>query len=157
MVHGGPVTARASLTRHIAGAMSVRLVPQVRQAAEQGCRAPGNVVPEATAQLEPQEQSGPQVHAEQLQVELEQPTPSVQVQVGLQLHGEQVQVGFSQVDVTLMASILSQVFCHWVAAERRHQPARLSRRLAAIRSSRARATRERMVPRGHPQTSAASA
>gem|GEM_PF-6339972 len=45
----------------------------------------------------PQEQSGPQVHGEQVQFELEQPLSLPQVQVGVQVHGEQVHVGLSQV------------------------------------------------------------
>lgn len=63
--------------------------------------------PKAVAQLVPQEQSGPHVHGEQVQFELEQLLPWPQVQVGLQVHGEQVHVGFSQVGV-LMTFILSQ-------------------------------------------------
>ena len=59
----------------------------------------------------PQEQSGPQVHGEQVQFELEQPLSFPQVQVGVQVHGEQVHVGLSQVVIALMTAILSQGGC----------------------------------------------
>lgn len=101
----------------------------------------------------PQEQVGPQLHDEQVQFWLVQAVlPCPQLQPGPQVHGEQVQLGFWQT----VGALMDQV-CHENHLDRRGQPARSSRCAAAIRSSRARATRERMVPSGHPQTSAASA
>lgn len=58
--------------------------------------------------LVPQEQVGPQLHGEQVQLGLVQAVVSIpQSQVGPQVHGEQVHLGFRQV----VGAVMSQ-FCH---------------------------------------------
>lgn len=95
-----------------------------------------------------------QVHGEQVQFGLSQPPPEVpQSQPAPQEHWVQVQFGLSQ--ACLVVSVMAEL-SHDGGAGFRCQPVRSSRRAATIRSSRARATRERMVPSGHPHTSAAS-
>lgn len=68
-----------------------------------------------------------------------------QVQSGPQVQGEQVQLGL------LHSPLMGKVW------HKPRQPVRWSSAAAAMRSSRARATRDRMVPSGQPATSAASA